>query len=42
MALDNVKQRMTAMSKGEVQVTDACGEGDYQVRLVFPYPWRCQ
>lgn len=40
MALDNVKQRMAAMFEGEARVIIARIEGDYQVRLVFPYPWR--
>lgn len=40
MALDNVKQRMAAMFEGEAQVIIAQVEGDYQVRLIFPYPWR--
>ena len=42
MALDNVKQRMAAMFEGEAQVIVARVEGDYQVRLIFPYPWRRQ
>ena len=42
MALDNVKQRMAAMFEGEAHVITARVEGDYQVRLVFPYPWRWQ
>ena len=42
MALDNVKQRMAAMFEGEAQVINARVEGDYQVRLIFPYPWRRQ
>jgi len=42
MALDNVKQRMAAMFDGEAQVIIARVEGDYQVRLIFPYPWRRQ
>ncbi len=42
MALDNVKQRMAAMFEGEAQVIVARIEGDYQVRLIFPYPWRRQ
>ena len=40
MALDNVKQRMAAMFEGDARVTTTRIEGDYQVRLVFPYPWR--
>ncbi len=42
MALDNVKQRMAAMFEGEGRVIISRVEGDYQVRLVFPYPWKRQ
>lgn len=42
MALDNIKQRMASMFDGEAQVIIARVEGDYQVRLIFPYPWRRQ
>jgi len=40
IALDNVKQRMDAMFEGEARVIVSRIEGDYQVRLVFPYPWQ--
>lgn len=40
MAMDNVRQRLTAMYPGVARVIDSRIEGDYQVRLVFPYPWR--
>jgi two-component system sensor histidine kinase AlgZ len=39
MALDNVKQRMAAMFDGDGRVIVSRIEGDYQVSLVFPYPW---
>jgi two-component system, LytTR family, sensor histidine kinase AlgZ len=42
MALDNVKQRMAAMFDGDARVIVSRLEGDYQVRLVFPYPWNRQ
>ena len=42
MALDNVKQRMAAMFEGDARVIVSRIEGDYQVRLVFPYPWKFQ
>lgn len=42
IALDNVKQRMAAMFEGEGRVIVSRIEGDYQVRLVFPYPWKRQ
>ena len=40
MAMENVRQRLTAMYPGAARVTESRIEGDYQVRLVFPYPWR--
>jgi two-component system sensor histidine kinase AlgZ len=40
MALDNVRQRLAAMYPGTGRVVEARIEGDYQVRLVFPYPRR--
>lgn len=40
MAMDNVRQRLAAMYPGAGRVVEARIEGDYQVRLVFPYPWR--
>ena len=40
MALDNIRQRMSAMFPGVAQVLASRIEGDYQIRLVFPYPWR--
>jgi len=40
MAMDNVRQRLAAMYPGAGQVIQSRIEGDYQVRLVFPYPWR--
>ncbi len=38
MALDNVKQHMAGMFEGEARVIISRIEGDYQVRLAFPYP----
>jgi two-component system sensor histidine kinase AlgZ len=40
MAMNNVRQRLAAMYPGTGRVIEARIEGDYQVRLVFPYPWR--
>jgi two-component system, LytTR family, sensor histidine kinase AlgZ len=40
MALDNVRQRMAAMFRGAAQVLVSRFDGEYQIRLVFPYPWR--
>ena len=42
MALDNVKQRMAAMFEDHGRVIISRIEGNYQVRLVFPYPWKRQ
>jgi two-component system sensor histidine kinase AlgZ len=40
MALANVSQRMEAMFPGAARVTHSLVDGDYLVRMVFPYPWR--
>jgi two-component system sensor histidine kinase AlgZ len=40
MALENVRQRLAALYPGEARVAESRIEGDYQIRLVFPYPWR--
>jgi two-component system sensor histidine kinase AlgZ len=40
MAMENVRQRLTALYPGTGRVIEARVEGDYQVRLVFPYPVR--
>jgi len=40
MALQNVSPRMEAMFPGAARVTRSLVDGDYLVRLVFPYPWR--
>lgn len=40
MAMDNVRQRLAAMYPGAGWVIESRIDGDYQVRLVFPYPWR--
>jgi two-component system sensor histidine kinase AlgZ len=42
MALDNVRQRMAAMFPGAARVLASRVEGDFQIRLVFPYPWRAR
>lgn len=39
-AMGNVRQRLTAMYPGVARVIESRIDGDYQVRLVFPYPWR--
>jgi two-component system sensor histidine kinase AlgZ len=40
MALENVCQRMAALFAGTALVSRSQVDGDYLVRLVFPYPWR--
>jgi two-component system, LytTR family, sensor histidine kinase AlgZ len=40
MALENVSQRMEAMFPGATRVSRSLVDGDYVVRLAFPYPWR--
>jgi two-component system, LytTR family, sensor histidine kinase AlgZ len=40
IAMDNVRQRLAAMYPGSARLIESRIEGDYQVRLVFPYPWR--
>lgn len=39
MAMDNVRQRLAAMYPGAARVIESRIEGDYQVRLAFPFPW---
>jgi len=40
MALENVTQRMEAMFPGKARVSHSRVDGDFLVRLSFPYPWR--
>ncbi|HEC16823.1 MAG TPA: sensor histidine kinase [Sedimenticola sp.] len=40
MALDNIRQRLDGAFEGEARLTMSEVEGDYQVRLVFPHPWK--
>jgi two-component system sensor histidine kinase AlgZ len=40
MAQDNVIQRMNAMFEGKAQVVISRTETEYEVRLIFPYPWK--
>lgn len=39
MALENVRQRLALMYPGAAAVNVLRVDGDYQVRLTFPYPW---
>ena len=40
MALDNIRQRLEGAFEGEARLAMSEVEGDYQVRLVFPHPWK--
>jgi len=40
MALENIRQRLEGLFSGEARLTMSEIEGDYQVRLVFPHPWK--
>jgi len=39
MALENTRQRLQGFFHGESQLTIGEVDGEYQVRVVFPYPW---
>ncbi len=40
MALDNIRQRLAAMFDDNASLVESSADGEYQVRLVFPHPWR--
>ena len=40
MALDNIRQRLQGFFSGEANLTQGEVDGEHQVRLVFPYPWK--
>jgi two-component system sensor histidine kinase AlgZ len=40
LALDNVRQRLEALFPGAASLREGRVEGDFQVRMVFPFPWR--
>jgi len=40
MALDNIRQRLQGFFAGEASLTISEVDGEHQVRLVFPYPWK--
>jgi two-component system sensor histidine kinase AlgZ len=42
MPLNNVRQRLAAMYPGATRVLESRIEGDFQVRLVFPHPWKAR
>jgi len=39
LALVNIRQRLEGMFRGQASLTESLVDGEYQVRLVFPYPW---
>ncbi|MCB1905038.1 MAG: histidine kinase [Chromatiaceae bacterium] len=39
MAVENTRQRLQGFFQGESQLTIGEVDGEYQVRVVFPYPW---
>jgi len=39
MALDNIRQRLAGMFEDRASLVESVVEGEYQVRLVFPYRW---
>ena len=40
MALDNIRQRLAGSFNNMARLTVSEVDGDYQVRMVFPHPWR--
>ncbi len=40
MAVENLRRRLEAQYPGAASLREARVEGDFQVRLVFPFPWR--
>ena len=40
MALENIRQRLQGFFAGEARLTLAEVDGQHQVRVVFPYPWK--
>jgi len=42
MALENTRQRLQGFFQDESQLTVGEVDGEYQVRVVFPYPWSPQ
>ncbi len=40
MAVDNIRQRLAAMFAGRATLSEGLIDGDFQVRLVFPCPWK--
>jgi len=42
MAMENIRQRLLGFFHDEASLTVATVDGEHQVRVVFPYPWRAQ
>ncbi|PLY12441.1 MAG: sensor histidine kinase [Sedimenticola sp.] len=40
MAMENTRQRLQGYFSGEATLTVGKVDGDHQVRVVFPYPWK--
>ena len=40
MAMENIRQRLEGLFSGEAHLTMSEIEGDYQIRIVFPHPWK--
>lgn len=40
MAADNVRQRLEAMFPAAASLSEGRVDSDFQIRLVFPFPWR--
>ena len=42
MALENIRQRLSSLFGMEGSLTESRVDGEYQVRLVIPHPWRSE
>ncbi len=42
IALENIRQRLNGFFNNEASLIVAEVDGEYQVRVVFPYPWKAQ
>ena len=40
MAMENIRQRLEGLFSGAAHLTVSEIEGDYQIRIVFPHPWK--
>jgi len=40
MAMENISQRLEGLFHGAAHLTISEIEGDYQIRIVFPHPWK--